>query len=71
MGLLWRLPAPCSADREKGEGTVYTWKDYADKAFEIILTRHPSAYMIITVNDYYGNDIIKLKDGKRQKHCAA
>ena len=71
MGLLWRLPAPFSADREKGEGTVYTWKDYVGKVFEIILTRHPSASMIITVNNYYGNNIIKLKDGKRRKHCAA
>ena len=53
MGLLWRLPTPSSADREKGDGTVYTWKDYRDKVFEILLRRHPSASMTIAVNDYY------------------
>ena len=71
MGLLWRLSAPSSADREKGNGTVYTWKDHGDKVFEIILTRHPSASVIIAVNDYYGNDIIDVKDGEGQKSSAA
>ena len=65
MGLLWRLSAPSSAEIEKGDGTVCTWKDYGDKVFEIILTRHPSASMIIAVNDYYGNDVINVKDGER------
>ena len=65
VGLLWRLSAPSSAEIEKGDGTVYTWKDYGDKVFEIILTRHPSASMIIAVNDYYGNDVIDVKDKER------
>ena len=68
--LLWRLPAPSSADREKCDGTVYTWKDYGDNVFEIMLTRHPSASIIIAVNDYFGNDVINVKDGERQKRSA-
>ena len=71
IGLLWRLPPPSSADREKGDRAIYTWKDYGDKVSEIILTRHPSASMIIAVNDYYGNDVINVKDKERQKRSAA
>ena len=37
MGLLWRLSTSSSADREKGDGAVYIWKDYGDKVFETIL----------------------------------
>ena len=65
------LSAPSSADREKRDGIVYTWKDYGDKVFEITLTRHPSASMIIAVNDYYENDVINVKDGECQKSSAA
>ena len=65
------MSAPSSADREKSDGTVYTWKDYGDKVFEVILTRYPSASMIIAVNDYYRNDVINEKRGERQKHSAA
>ena len=64
------MSAPSSADREKRDGIVYTWKDYGDKVFEITLTRHPSASMIIAVNDYYENDVINVKDGDCQK-CSA
>ena len=70
MGLLWRLSSPSSADREKSDGIVYTWKDYGDKVYEIILTRYPSASMIIAVNDYYENDVINVKDRGCQK-CSA
>ena len=54
MGLLWGLSAPSSTDKEKCDGAVYTWKDYGDNVFKIILTRHPSASVIIAINDYYG-----------------
>ena len=57
MGLLWRFSAPFSTDRKKSDRAVCTWKDSGDKVFEIILTRHSSASMIIAVNDYYGNDV--------------
>ena len=33
MGLLWLLSAPSSADREKGDGAVYTWNYYGGKVF--------------------------------------
>ena len=36
---LWRLSTPHSTDRERGDGTVYTWKDYGDKVFETILRK--------------------------------
>ena len=71
MGLLWRFSAPSSADREKSDGIVYTWKYYGDKVFEIILTKHPSASMVIAVNDYCENDVINVKDGECQKCFAA
>ena len=54
MGLLWGLSAPSSTDKEKCDRAVYTWKDYGDNVFKIILKRHPSASMIIAINDYYG-----------------
>ena len=63
--------APTSADREKGDGTVYTWKYYGDKVFEITLRSHRSAFIIIAVNDYCGNDVINVKDGERQKRSAS
>ncbi|KAG7176100.1 hypothetical protein Hamer_G023844 [Homarus americanus] len=31
MGLIWRLAAPTTEDREKGGGTKYTWGDYRKK----------------------------------------
>ena len=65
---MWRLSPPSSADREKADRAVCTWKDYGDKGFEIILTRHLSASMIIAVNDCYGNDVVDVKDGECQKH---
>ena len=58
------------ANREKGDGTVYKWKDYGDNVFEIILTRYPSASLVIVVNDYHENDVINVKDGELQKRSA-
>ena len=64
--LLWRLLTSSSADREKCDVRVYTWKDYGDKFFDAILRRHPSATMIISVKAYCGNGVIKVEDGERQ-----
>ena len=66
MGLLWQLSTPFSAEREKCDGTVYTWKD-GDKVFETIHRMHPSASMITAVNYYYGNDVINVKGRDCQK----
>ena len=39
-----------------------TWDDYAKKVYATIIHRHPQACYIIMVNDYYGNDVINIKD---------
>ena len=67
-GLLWWLSAPFSPDREKGDGAVYTRKDYRDKVFELIFRKHHSASMIIVAIDHYGNDVINVKGGEGQMH---
>ena len=33
MGFMWRLSRPSSEDREKGDESVSTWRDYATKSF--------------------------------------
>ena len=33
MGFLWRLATPTAEDREKADGPVFTWGDYAEKLF--------------------------------------
>ena len=71
MGLLWRLSTPSSAGREKCDGTVYTWKDYRHKVFETMFRKHCSASMNIAAIDCYGNDVINVKGGERQKHSTA
>ena len=38
MGLIWRLAAPTNEDREKGDGTKYTWRDFAEKVVQSVLT---------------------------------
>ena len=67
MGLLSRLSTLSSAIRGKDDGSVSTWKDYGNKVFETILRRHPSASMIMDGNNYYGNDLVNVKGGERQK----
>ena len=53
MSLIWHLAAPNIEEREKGDGTMYTWKDYADKVVESVLKRHKYAERIICLNDPY------------------
>ena len=71
MGLIWRLATPSIADRDKNDGTCYIWKDYADKVFNLILSRHPNATTIIAVNDYYGSDVLNTKEGEHKNRCKA
>ena len=54
MGMIWRLAAPTVEDRDKGDGSPYTWGDYANKMTSMILARHKDANSIICVNDPYG-----------------
>ncbi len=53
MGLIWHLATPTVEDREKGDGTKYTWKDYAEKVVRAVMTRHRHADRIICMNDLY------------------
>ena len=55
MGMIWRVASPTAEDREKGDGTRYTWGDYAQKVCSIILARHVNATNIICVNDPYSH----------------
>ncbi len=50
---MWRLSTPSSEDREKGDESVFTWRDYATKMLHLITSRHPKANIIILVNDPY------------------
>lgn len=36
-----------------------------------MLSKDPSASMIIAVSGYYGNEVINVKDGHRQKYSTA
>jgi len=41
MGLIWRLITPSIEDREKGDGTKYTWGgEYEEKLVNFVLKRH-------------------------------
>ena len=71
MGLIWRLASPSASDREKITGSPYAWKNYADKVFDLIMSRHPNATTILAVNDYYDSDVINTKDGEHQKRSQA
>ncbi len=51
-------------DREKGDGSPYTWGDYASKVSSLILSRHVHATTIICVNDPYDH-IESIKDDER------
>ena len=43
MGFVWRLATPTSEDREKNDGTNFSWGDYAKKMLSMIVQRHPVA----------------------------
>ncbi|KAG7171952.1 hypothetical protein Hamer_G000901 [Homarus americanus] len=72
MGLIWRLAAPTTEDREKGDSTKYTWGDYRKKVVRTVLTRRKNAEQIICVNDPYDQRWI-IKDSEhmlRQKSAS-
>eukprot|EP00112_Aurelia_sp_Birch-Aquarium-sp1_P018096 Seg4270.2 transcript_id=Seg4270.2/GoldUCD/mRNA.D3Y31 product="hypothetical protein" protein_id=Seg4270.2/GoldUCD/D3Y31 len=68
MGFMWRLSTPTSEDREKGDESVFTWKDYATKMFFLITSRHPTASTIILVNDPYDLDFT-IKDCEHDRRA--
>ena len=64
MGLIWRLATPSTEDREKQDGTVYTWGDYRTKVVTLVTARHQKATRIIPVNDSY-KAAYSIKDSER------
>ena len=64
MGLIWRLTTPTAEDREKADGTKFTWGDYAEKLVSFVLRRHKNAERIILVNDSYDQSY-SIKDSER------
>ena len=67
MGLIWRLAAPTTEDREKGDDTMYTWGDYPEKVVRSVLARHKHAERIICMNDPYDQNF-SIKDTERMLH---
>ena len=66
MGFMWRLSTPQKEDREKNEDSVYTWRDYAIKMYETIISRHKNANKFILVNDPYHIEE-SIKDSEHEK----
>ena len=64
MGHLWRLAAPTTSDREKKD--KFTWGDYAEKIFNMIVHRHPHAKAYRLINDLYDVEL-SIKDAEHQK----
>ena len=65
VGLIWHLATPTPEDREKRDGTVFTWGDYIDTVICIVLNRHADAQCIIWVNDPYDLPY-SIKDNERE-----
>ncbi|MES9882370.1 MAG: hypothetical protein ABW185_15975 [Sedimenticola sp.] len=65
MGMIWRSATPTAEDREKGDGSAYTWGDYGNKVSSMVLTRHADATTIICVNDPYDHTE-SIKDDERE-----
>ena len=67
MGYIWRLGTPTSEDREKQDGTVFTWRDYSKTLFDLIIRRHQNSSTIILVNDPYDLPVtIKASEHERR-----
>ena len=64
MGHIWRLSSPSKEDREKTDGTKFTWGDFAEKLISLMLSRHANAERIICVNDNY-SQTSSIKDSER------
>ena len=67
VGLAWRLATSTADGRDKFDDTLFTWKDFAIKVFNVIKSRHQRASTIVAVNNYYVDDVINTKDGEHQK----
>ena len=56
MGFIWRMGTPTSEDREKQDGTNFTWRNYTEKLFGINTKRHQNSSQIILINNPYDID---------------
>ena len=65
MGMVWRLASPTMDDREKPDGSYYTWGDYTKKIVSMLLARHEDATTIICINDPY-DCTESIKDDERE-----
>ena len=71
MGFIWRLCTPTTEDREKGYESHFTWRDYAKKIYDTIISRHSTANTIILVNGPYDvHESIKAGEHARRKSRA-
>ena len=68
MGFIWRLATPSLEDREKDDETQFhfTWLDYANNLFSLVMALHPKASEIIFVNDPYDLEI-SIKDSEHER----
>ena len=55
---------PTPEEYEKGKEIQFTWKDYANKMWKIMIDRHQNVKTFIAVNDYCGDDVTNIKDGE-------
>ena len=69
MGFIWRLATPSPKDREKDDETDFTWSDYANKVFSLVLARHPKASQIIFVNDPYDLEM-SIRNSEHECRCS-
>jgi hypothetical protein len=58
------LAAPTAEDREKADGSNYTWGDYAKKVVSLVVARNKHVHRIICLNDAY-NQKFTVKDSER------
>ena len=64
------MATPTGDDREKGDGTTFTWHDYAMKVYDTVVKRHRNAKMFILVNDCYNEEILNIKDGEHANRAS-
>ena len=60
---------PTTKEREKAGETKYTWADYTNKIFFIIMNRHLNVKTVIFVNNLYDAiDSVKA-EGRVRRNC--
>ena len=61
---------PSSEDREKNDETGYTWRDYAKKIFDTVISRHDKTKSIFLINDPDLEESIKDGEHTRRENYA-